>query len=246
MKRVVLNLNGTVQVFRLGTTTNSKITDPKVKILQTYIFSEDQFNYIRENIVNKTRANFNKFFSLDTKNCFDCPFSSNSNNGTGKCYTHKFRQYISFVSILKSIVNEYKNIENIPTYSSSHIDEIVKFSINRYVRFGTYGEPTLHPIELVRKIADSSSSWTGYTHQYVKNEAYNDFFMASTHNQLQANTAKNRFNFRSFIAVNESKSIKGVICPASKEVGFKSTCSSCGLCSGNLGKGKKDVKILVH
>ena len=35
-------------------------------------------------------------------------------------------------------------------------------------------------------------------------------------------------------------------CPASKEGGYKSNCATCGLCSGLLGKGSKDVKIIVH
>jgi hypothetical protein len=33
---------------------------------------------------------------------------------------------------------------------------------------------------------------------------------------------------------------------ASKEMGFKTNCAKCGLCSGTEGKGKKDIKILEH
>ena len=39
---------------------------------------------------------------------------------------------------------------------------------------------------------------------------------------------------------------KAVSCPASKEMDYKSNCAKCGLCSGLLGKGTKDVKILQH
>ena len=70
--------------------------------------------------------------------------------------------------------------------------------------------------------------------------------MASTHNQFQAKVAEEKFSFRSFIAVKDNAKTVGVICPASNEAGFKSNCADCGLCSGLMGKGKKDVVILEH
>jgi hypothetical protein len=244
--RVTFQSDSTVQVFRLGKTTNKKIADKNEKIVQTYTFSVDQFNYIKMNMLNGTKPKFNDFFSLDAKNCFDCPFSSNANAGIGKCYTHKVMQYSGFVSMLKSIVIEFDNIKNVPTFNSDIEAKLIKMSRDRYVRFGTYGEPTMHPIDIVASMANVSKSWTGYTHQYVRNKTYNKYFMASTHNELQAKTANDKFEFRSFIAVKDNNKGLGVICPASKEANFKSNCSACGLCSGSLGKGKKDVVILQH
>lgn len=242
--RVTYQLNNTIQVFRLGKTTNKKISNND-KIVQTYTFSVDQFNYIKNCIDNNKKPIFKKFFALDAKNCFDCPFSVNSNKG-GKCYTHKVMQYSGFVSMLKSIVNEFSTLDKISTYNQSHTIELLNMAKNRYIRFGTYGEPTMHPLELVSSMVEVSKSWTGYTHQYMRKPQYNKFFMASTHNQLQANNTKNKFGFRSFIAVKSIGESIGVICPASKEAGYKSNCSSCGLCSGIIGKGKKDVVILEH
>ena len=68
--------------------------------------------------------------------------------------------------------------------------------------------------------------------------------MASVHNQAEADEARDKA-YRSFIA-SQDNSEKAVSCPASKEAGFKSNCAKCGLCSGVLGKGKKDIKILQH
>lgn len=248
MKRVTFKLDGTVQVFRLGKTNNKKIVAPKVNIVQTYIFSEDQYNYVRQNMLAKTKSVLNDFFALDAKNCFDCPFSGNANAKIGKCYTHKVTQYSSFISMLKSLVREYGDIKNIPNYSDSKISELTKLANSRYIRFGTYGEPSLHPIELVSNMAKVASTYTGYTHQYFKkaNKEYNKFFMASTHNEKQAETAKNKFGFKSFIAVKDNSDVTAIVCPASKEGGFKSTCATCGLCSGTLGKGKKNVVIIQH
>ena len=68
--------------------------------------------------------------------------------------------------------------------------------------------------------------------------------MASTHNQEEANAAR-EIDYRSFIATKDG-SEDAVGCPASSEMGFKSNCAKCGLCSGTEGKGKKDIKILEH
>jgi hypothetical protein len=104
----------------------------------------------------------------------------------------------------------------------------------------------MHPVKLVQAVANVAKSWTGYTHQYVRKPEYNKWFMASTHNQLQANTAKDKFGFRSFIAVKDNNNVQGVICPASNESKANANCSDCGLCSGIIGKGSKDVVIVEH
>lgn len=242
--RISFKLGSTLQVFRLGKTTNAKISQGKAKILQTYTFSVDQFNYVKSCLDNGTKTSFNDFFALDSANCFDCPFSSNS--GTNKCYTHKFMQYSGFVSMIRSIVKEFGSIDNIPEYSVDLGLNILELAQDVYVRFGSYGEPTMHPVKLVQAVANVAKSWTGYTHQYVRKPEYNNWFMASTHNQLQANTASDKFGFRSFIAVSDNNNVQGVVCPASNESKANSNCSDCGLCSGIIGKGKKDVVILEH
>jgi hypothetical protein len=48
------------------------------------------------------------------------------------------------------------------------------------------------------------------------------------------------------LSIEKIRKSFAVGCPASKEGGYKSNCATCGLCSGLLGKGKKDVKIIVH
>lgn len=243
--RVTFKLDNTVQVFRLGKTTNKKITNGE-KLVQSYTFSDDQFNYIKDCVDTETKPTFKKFFSLDAKNCFDCPFSVNSNQGGAKCYTHKVMQYSGFVSMLKSIVKEFSTLNKIPNYSNVDSDKLTAMATNRYVRFGTYGEPSVHPIELVKTLTNVAKSWTGYTHQYFRKPEYANFFMASTHNEIQAKTAMDKFNYRSFIATDDNSDTTAVICPASNEAGFKSNCADCGLCSGTMGKGKKNVVILEH
>lgn len=243
--RITFKLGNTIQVVRLGITSNAKISTKNQKIVQTYTFSVAQLNYVKSCLDKDIKTSFKKFFSYDAENCFDCPFSSNS--GTAKCYTHKFMQYSGFMMMLRSILKEFGSVDSIPEYSSTLALKIAELSKDRYVRFGSYGEPSMHPIELVEGLANNAKSWTGYTHQYIRKPEYSKWFMASTHNQLQANTASEKFGYRSFIAVTDNNGVKGVICPASNESKIDSAnCSACGLCSGVNGKGTKDVVILEH
>ena len=229
--------NEAILVFKLDKTTNAKISTGKEKILQVYSFSFDQFNYVKDCMETSTKIQPKKFFDLAEKVCFDCPF-----RGYLKCYTHKYQQYSGFVSMLKSIVREFTTLDFVP-YVGIQTEKILSMAKNRYIRFGTYGEPTLIPLDLVKSMVDASKSHTGYTHQWAKNLDFAKYFMASTHSEGQSKVAE-KMGFRSFIASSKPIS-NAVVCPASKEAGFKSTCEKCGLCSGER-KGKKHVVILEH
>ncbi len=235
MKTIFRNEN-TIQVFRFDTTSNDKIeANKKRKIVQSYTFSKKQY----ELILNGTNEGMRMFFSNADSNCLDCPF-----NEFGKCYTHKFNQYVGFVSMLKSIASEHGKFENIPTFSRDIHRQIVKMSRGTYVRFGTYGEPSIHPLQLIKDVIKVADNHTGYTHQWDKKPELSSVFMASTHDVITEKIARDK-GFRSFIATD--KSIDGAVnCPASKEAGYKTHCSKCGLCSGSEGKGKKSVYILIH
>ncbi len=179
------------------------------------------------------------FYSKADTNCLDCPF-----NEFGKCYTHKYNQYTGFISMLKSIVRGYGEFENIPEFNAFTHRSIVQKSIGKYVRFGTYGEPSLHPVGLIKDIVSVANNHTGYTHQWEKRPELGNFFMASTHT-AEEDVIANGAGYRSFIATD--KVIEGAVnCPASSEAGYRSTCSKCSLCSGTEGKGKKSVYIMLH
>ena len=229
--------NEAILVFKLDKTTNGKISAGKEKILQVYSFSFQQFNYVKDCMKSGSKIQPRQFFDLAEKVCFDCPFRAYL-----KCYTHKYQQYSGFLSMLKSIVREFTTLDYIP-FVGSQTEKIVLMAKDRYIRFGTYGEPTLIPLDLVSSMVDASKSHTGYTHQWAKNLDFAKYFMASTHSEVQSKIAE-KMGFRSFIA--SSTPIKNaVVCPASKEAGFKSTCEKCGLCSGER-KGKKHIVILEH
>lgn len=246
-----------VFVITKGYTNNEKIAPAKTVVIQTYTYSLEQYNKVRIALLTGKKFTMAEFFELDKSNCLDCPFSGNMHKSglgaiseeTGKkipCYTHKYQQYAGMLSSLRSIVKKQKG-NDLPVYDSSIYTKIVSMCAGVYVRFGTYGEPSLLPYALVSSMAKNASSFTGYTHQYKKDFAslYANYFMASCHTQKDANEAKD-LGFRSFVAKDKNDLVSGVVCPASKEKNYVSNCSKCGLCSGIAGKGSKDVVINLH
>lgn len=246
MKRVVIKHSNTVQVFTLGKTSNKKIASSnKEMIVQSYTYSKAQYEYVSNNLEAGEKNDFKTFFKLADSNCLDCPFSSLQLSG---CYTHKMNQYSGFISQLRSIVKQYGNYDKLPVYTVETEIMLGAISKNKYVRFGTYGEPVLIPIHIVELITKVSSNWTGYSHQWNKPayKAYNKYFMASTHTMDESLKAE-ALNFRSFMAAKNVPQFSNIVnCPASEESGKKSNCHKCGLCSGISGKGSKSVYILEH
>lgn len=234
--KIIFKLNDTLQVINKASTTNAKIeSDNKRKIVQTYTFSRKQF----ELIANGTNDGMRTFFSNADSNCLDCPF-----NSYGKCYTHKFNQYMGFIKMLKSIAKIYPTWDDIPNFKNHMTIKAIEMAKGTYVRFGTYGEPSLHPMQLIKAMVESAENYTGYTHQWEHNDL-GSFFMASTHD-LRAEAVARAKGYRSFIVTDEK--LGGIVnCPASEEAGKKSTCSKCNLCSGTNGtKSNKSIFILNH
>jgi hypothetical protein len=229
-----------LHVFRYGDTSNDKIANFEERILQTYHFSKEQFELANSG----EKFTMEEFFKLDGAVCFDCPFAVSNGAKLTACYTHKMMQYMGFLSSVRSIGLKM-DWDSIPEFSQEIASKIISDSVGLYVRFGTYGEPSLIPLELMASIALSAKNWTGYTHQWLRKPEYSAFLMASVHNESQAEFAKKQ-GWRSFIATKQALSKPFVNCPASAEAGYKSTCSDCGLCSGIQGKGKKSIWILQH
>lgn len=239
MRRIVFKTtDNTISVVRFDKTSNDKISLPKEKIIQTYHFSREQYE------VAQGKTSMNTFFSKDGHVCMDCPFSTNNGAKLSACYTHKINQYSGFLSMLRSIGRMYESFDSIPKLNKNILRNIIELCHNKYVRFGTYGEPSLLPVSLIGQMCEASRTWTGYTHQWRKDDSLSPYFMASTHTAEEERIAS-LIGYRSFVA--SETQIDGLVkCPASKEMGYKSNCSKCGLCSGTKGKGSKSVVIIEH
>ena len=238
--RSIFRSGDVLHVIRLGNTSNKKImANSKEKMVQTYHFSRDQFN---EAIGEET--SLKRFFEdYSQANCMDCPLRK-----YGNCYTHKFTQARGFLSMLRSIAKEFSSFDLIPELNDEMRRDVIEASRDRFVRFGTYGEPSLLPFDLIELMVNASKSHTGYTHQWRREDMkeLSRFFMASANNSAETLNAV-RMGWRVFETVKNTSDASGSInCPASKESGFKSSCDKCGLCSGTEGKGKVSIHIIEH
>ena len=142
--RVVFTIPGKdiLVVIRKGKTTNKKISND-APLVQTYTFSTAQWTLA------STSKGFgmNKFFALDGANCLDCPYSGNM--GEGGCYTHKFNQYIGFLSMLRSIKHEeltpltrdkqqqiielsFNKLESLPSRLFDDLVNLKKINLNKF------------------------------------------------------------------------------------------------------------------
>lgn len=174
----------------------------------------------------------------DTDVCFDCDHSKAKNK---TCYVRKGFSEMGLASKVRSL--RKIGLENIPELSPELEADLLEAIDGRGVRFGSYGEPILLGEELVSKISNRAKFWTGYTHQWHKNNWAKNYFMASVETELVAR-ASQKLGFRTFF-VGSTDSTDFVTCPASKEAGNKTTCDNCKLCMGTQSKAKS-VKILPH
>jgi hypothetical protein len=238
MKKAVFRVGDTITLITFGKTSNAKIATPNEIVAQTFHFSREQYE------VAQGKPSMKEFFSHDGKVCFDCPFAVSNGAKLSACYTHKVMQYSGFLSSIRSIAKQYSEFNLMPQLTDELYSQIVNKCYGLYVRFGSYGEPTLLPFNLVESIVAVAKSWTGYTHQWMSRIEFADYFMASTHTPGQDLLAE-QLGWRTFNASKEA--VSGLInCPASAEQDFRSNCSKCGLCSGAKGKGKKSVFIIEH
>jgi hypothetical protein len=76
-----------------------------------------------------------------------------------------------------------------------------------------------------------------------------DIVMASADTHQEMVTA-NALGFRTFrVTGQDSRTVKTaneVVCPASKEMDYKTNCASCKACGGNASKAKANILITVH
>lgn len=161
--------------------------------------------------------------------CQDCPFAS----GNG-CY----------VNVGQAPLGIWKSYHK-GNYPAVSADSFTKLFAGRKVRFGAYGNPTLIPLPMVKKIAKASEGWTGYFHNWhsmnkLKAKAYNQFFMASTETADSYAIAE-KLSLRVF-HVSPIQPTNTVEC-LSDSHGI--ACADCQLCQG-WAKRAKSVWINPH
>lgn len=128
-------------------------------------------------------------------------------------------------------------------------DAIAAIGAGRMVRLGTYGDPSAVPSFIFESLLSQSKGHTAYTHQsgMAGADVRSDLYMISADNAAQAQAAWGKGN-RTFRVIKDvAEVIKGkeIICPASAEAGYRTTCDKCGLCAG-ASIAAKSIAIVAH
>jgi len=142
-------------------------------------------------------------------------------------------------------------------YKAGHYPKLTKEHrrkfIGRGLRFGSYGDPVAIPLQewkLLESLCTGKAA-PGYTHQWrnTRFKAWAKKLMASTHTETE-NEAARAMGWRTFRTIIDmaDKTKAEIVCPASKEAGYKATCETCGACNGRHSESDKraSVVILAH
>ena len=127
-------------------------------------------------------------------------------------------------------------------------DEARALLTGRAFRLGSYGNPSAAPFALWQAATADCVKLTGYIHNWRSaSPQWSALVMASVES-VQHGLEARKLGYRLFRVrdVSEPLQSKEVMCPASKEAGFKTSCFSCGACGGHSSKARADIAILAH
>lgn len=182
----------------------------------------------------------------DAAICGDCPLRHSTAKRTDPKAPAKPMCYVNVGRSPKGIWDAYKR------GYYPHLDPTIAGQIAKTrglpVRAGSYGDPAAVAPEVWNKIFAVQEERTGYTHQWRTHPELADKVMASVGSEAEREQAK-ELGFRTFrvMTPSEQKEPGEILCPASKEGGFKTTCTNCQLCSGATpGDKRKDIAIYDH
>ena len=181
----------------------------------------------------------------DASVCGDCkhrPLLAKA-SGEAPCY----------VQVAKSVLSVYGAFTR-GRYAVAGVDFAVKLLPELFsglaFRIGTYGDPCAIPFQVWRAATLRAAFVNGYTHQWLKAEfsAFKLLCMASADTEIERVMAHamgwRTFRVRDTVAPLD-RSVE-IMCPASKEAGYRTDCASCKACGGLSAKAKVSIAILPH
>lgn len=151
--------------------------------------------------------------------------------------------YVNVGRSVRSVYDAYKR----GRYVKAPLETIALALAGKNLRIGTYGDGAAAPVIVWHRIIRYCADWVGYSHQWRNIDAgdWSGMLMASVDN-VQERADAIALGWRTFrVALDESKASTEARCPASKEMGQKTTCNACLLCSGTS-KRAKDIVIIDH
>jgi hypothetical protein len=163
--------------------------------------------------------------------CFDCIHKPTNK---GSCYV-----------VLAHSPNQIYKAYQRGNYAPFDKAELIHKLRYTHVRFGSYGEPTLLPLQLMAIISTACIGYTGYTHLWrsLDLQPYSQYLMASVNSQEDAESAMNLgWRYYRVLKTDEVHDPeKEVQCP---NYTHGTPCLQCLLCNG-AAKGK-NIFTYVH
>ena len=161
---------------------------------------------------------------LDESICGNCPHRK-VNNGT--CY----------VNVGQAPNAIWKCYTQGSGYNQITEEEYETLFSDRVVRFGSYGDPAMVPVEVWQKILSAGvKNHTGYTHQWRSEfaQGFKGIVQASCDGLMDFVDASSAGWKCFLVKPADVADPKGTAhCAASVEKGAKTTCASCHLCDGH-------------
>jgi hypothetical protein len=132
-------------------------------------------------------------------------------------------------------------------YETVEAGELASIGEGKRIRLGSYGDPAAVPMAVWDAFLAKADAFTGYTHQWREADL-SRYVMASCDSEADYIEAKARGyrTFRIRPSIEAPLNRREVVCPASKEAGYKTTCASCVACGGHGAKAKADIAIVIH
>ena len=184
---------------------------------------------------------------LDYSICGDCPLKGTPRKASEPEKLAKDRP--CYVAIYQAPLNVWNTYHRGKYEHVTGHDALADLGDDRLIRLGSYGDPAAVPSYIWDSLLTKSVGRTGYTHQHNISSADTryDLCMHSADSITDARKAWDN-GLRTFRVIDSVSSIvkdKEILCPASKEAGYRTTCDSCKLCSGSQIKAKS-IAIVAH
>jgi len=203
-------------------------------MLQTWILLRD----VDPRVANKTGADYSI--------CGNCRHRGIAHTALDKVLAAK---RTCFVIIFQAPLNVWKTYQKGGYDHAKEHDEIAALGESRMVRLGSYGDPAAVPAYVWDSLLSKASGHTGYSHQQNIPTSSFDASMvmvsADTLQEAEQAWAKKQRTFRVIKTLDELVKGKEISCPASKEEGYRTNCSNCGLCAGAT-VAAKSIAIVAH
>lgn len=171
--------------------------------------------------------------NLDDAVCGDCKLRGHDGRDSG-CYVPLYVPG-----------NVYRNLDAHPVVSWPELHAVME---GRMVRLCAYGDVAAIPFEVWQQVLKTAASWIGYSHGWrYMDPRFKTLVMASV-DTIDEFIAARWAGWRTFrvLSPGDAPLAGGEFrCPASDEMGHRTTCQKCQLCRGTSSPARS-VAIEVH